>query len=335
MPSQVSMPPARDDATAKLEAAASKDAAGLCIALLGVASDAGCASARRLAAATFTRNCLRKQWGARDETTTHEPARVTPEARADVRGASLRALVAAPPDTRRLLADCLRLAATDAVGWSASGTTDARDGATVAFAAPGTDGRDRLASAAALVEDVIAVSAARAFCSFEENTTSASHGLLLAAHVASMPFQYFRDPTVAFEAAHPAAERLSASLVAPRLVPALTRAAAGGLHERPRRRAVRARRVQDHPQARARAYASSDRAGATGGGRGHRGLPAPRAPPRRVGRRSFRARSRRMFPGSPPSARCGWAPRSSPGTRTRSTRRPSRASRVRGSPSPR
>ena len=217
---------ARDDATAKLEAAASKDAAGLCIALLGVASDSGCASARRLAAATFTRNCLRKQWGARDETTTHEPARVTPEARADVRGASLRALVAAPPDTRRLLADCLRLAATDAVGWSASGTTDARDGATVAFAAPGTDGRDRLASAAALVEDVLAVSAARAFCSFEENTTSASHGLLLAAHVASMPFQYFRDPTVAFEAAHPAAERLSAALVAPRLVPALTRAAA-------------------------------------------------------------------------------------------------------------
>ncbi len=221
---------ARDDATAKLEAAASKDAAGLCIALLGVASDAGCASARRLAAATFTRNCLRKQWGARDETTTHEPARVTPEARADVRGASLRALVAAPPDTRRLLADCLRLAATDAVGWSASGTTDGRtDGATVALAAPGTDGRDRLASAAALVEDVIAVSAATtSFCSFEENTnnTSASHGLLLAAHVASMPFQYFRDPTVAFEAAHPAAERLSASLVAPRLVPALTRAAA-------------------------------------------------------------------------------------------------------------
>ena len=217
---------ARDDATAKLEAAAFKDAAGLCIALLGVASDSGCASARRLAAATFTRNCLRKQWGARDETTTREPARVTPEARADVRGASLRALVAAPPDTRRLLADCLRLAATDAVGWSASGTTDARDGATVAFAAPGTDGRDRLASAAALVEDVLAVSAARAFCSFEENTTSASHGLLLAAHVASMPFQYFRDPTVAFEAAHPAAERLSASLVAPRLVPALTRAAA-------------------------------------------------------------------------------------------------------------
>ena len=215
---------ARDDATAKLEAAAFKDAAGLCIALLGVASDSGCASARRLAAATFTRNCLRKQWGARDETTTREPARVTPEARADVRGASLRALVAAPPDTRRLLADCLRLAATDAVGWSASGTTDARDGATVAFTAPGTDGLDRLASAAALVEDVLAVSAARAFCSFEENTTSASHGLLLAAHVASMPFQYFRDPTVAFEAAHPAAERLSASLVAPRLVPALTRA---------------------------------------------------------------------------------------------------------------
>ena len=216
---------ARDDATAKLEAAASKDAAGLCIALLGVASDSGCASARRLAAATFTRNCLRKQWGARDETTT--PARVTPEARADVRGASLRALVAAPPDTRRLLADCLRLAATDAVGWSASGTTDARDGATVAFAAPGTDGLASSGGAAALVEDVLAVSAARAFCSFEENTTSASPfapGLLLAAHVASMPFQYFRDPTVAFEAAHPAAERLSATLVAPRLVPALTRA---------------------------------------------------------------------------------------------------------------
>ena len=47
---------ARDDATAKLEAAASKDAAGLCIALLGVASDAGCAPARRLAAATAVRS---------------------------------------------------------------------------------------------------------------------------------------------------------------------------------------------------------------------------------------------------------------------------------------
>ena len=218
---------ARDDATAKLEAAASKDAAGLCIALLGVASDAGCAPARRLAAATFTRNCLRKQWGARDaardDTTTNESARVTSEARADVRGASLRALVAAPQDTRRLLADCLRLAATDAVGWSASGPTGA-DGAS--SVASGTDRRltDRLTSAAALVDDVVAVSERHETLShdaFDASNAQEQGGLLLAAHVACVPFQYFRDATVAREAAHPAAEKISASLVAPKLVPAL------------------------------------------------------------------------------------------------------------------
>ena len=54
---------ARDDATAKLDTAATKDAAGLSIALLGVACDETCAPTRRLAAATFARNCLRKQWG--------------------------------------------------------------------------------------------------------------------------------------------------------------------------------------------------------------------------------------------------------------------------------
>jgi hypothetical protein len=216
---------ARDDATAKLEAAASKDAAGLCIALLGVASDAGCAPARRLAAATFTRNCLRKQWGARDaardDTTTNESARVTSEARADVRGASLRALVAAPPDTRRLLADCLRLAATDAVGWSASGPTGA-DGASSVASGTGHRLTDRLASAAALVDDVVAVS--ERHDTFSHDAFDASNtqgGLLLAAHVACVPFQYFRDATVAREAAHPAAEKMSASLVAPKLVPAL------------------------------------------------------------------------------------------------------------------
>ena len=216
---------ARDDATAKLEAAASKDAAGLCIALLGVASDAGCAPARRLAAATFTRNCLRKQWGARDaardDTTTNESARVTSEARADVRGASLRALVAAPPDTRRLLADCLRLAATDAVGWSASGPTGA-DGASSVASGTGHRLTDRLASAAALVDDVVAVS--ETHDTFSHDAFDASNtqgGLLLAAHVACVPFQYFRDATVAREAAHPAAEKMSAALVAPKLVPAL------------------------------------------------------------------------------------------------------------------
>jgi hypothetical protein len=216
---------ARDDATAKLEAAASKDAAGLCIALLGVASDAGCAPARRLAAATFTRNCLRKQWGARDaardDTTTNESARVTSEARADVRGASLRALVAAPPDTRRLLADCLRLAATDAVGWSASGPTGA-DGASSVASGTGHRLTDRLASAAALVDDVVAVSERHETFSHDAfDASNTQGGLLLAAHVACVPFQYFRDATVAREAAHPAAEKMSKSLVAPKLVPAL------------------------------------------------------------------------------------------------------------------
>ena len=50
----------RDAAAAKLDAASAKDAPGLCIALLRVASDRAHGSARRLAAGTFARNLLRK-----------------------------------------------------------------------------------------------------------------------------------------------------------------------------------------------------------------------------------------------------------------------------------
>ena len=216
---------ARDDATAKLEAAAFKDAAGLCIALLGVASDSGCASARRLAAATFTRNCLRKQWGARDETTTREPARVTPEARADVRGASC-----ARSSRRRRTPDaCSRTACASPRRTRSGGRRP--EPPTREMARPSPSPR-REPTARSSGERRRArrgrprrLRGARVLFLRRKHHERFARPLL-AAHVASMPFQYFRDPTVAFEAAHPAAERLSASLVAPRLVPALTRAAA-------------------------------------------------------------------------------------------------------------
>lgn len=205
---------ARDDATAKLDTAATKDAAGLSIALLGVACDETCAPTRRLAAATFARNCLRKQWGTRDDaldeskTETSVSGAMTPESRTLVRTAALKALVVAPIDTRRLLADCLRLAATDAVEVKSEGTTTEID---------------RFASAANLVEDVIELAAS-------SSTLLENPGLLLATHVASLPFQYFRDPTVAHENAHPATERLCEQLVVPKLVPALTELAENGTH---------------------------------------------------------------------------------------------------------
>ena len=108
---------ARDAAESKLDAASAKDAPGLCAALLAIAADPACVPARRLAAATFARNILRKAWGARDadaDVDVDAGPRIPPDARPAVRLAALSALVAAPADARRLLADCLRLASTSA-----------------------------------------------------------------------------------------------------------------------------------------------------------------------------------------------------------------------------
>lgn len=203
---------ARDDATAKLDTAAAKDVSGLCVALLGVASDKACAPTRRLAAATFARNCLRKRWGGSsrgDEleagTETGGVGGITQPARCEVRTAALKALVVAPVDTRRLLADCLRLAAHDAVAMRPSDINETE----TAFAKT-----DRFASAARLIEDVIAFATSDA----SPGALFNQPGLLLATYVASAPFQYFRDPTVAIENAHPCAERLCAALIVPRLV---------------------------------------------------------------------------------------------------------------------
>ena len=185
---------ARDAAESKLDAASAKDAPGLCAALLAIAADPACVPARRLAAATFARNILRKAWGARDTDADAGP-RFPPDARPAVRAAALSALVAAPADARRLLADCLRLASTSA----------ARDGRDASASAE--------SSASALVDDVVAAAAAV--------PGNIPPGLLLAAHVAALPFQYFRDLTVAREAPPPALERLCSDLVSPRVVPSL------------------------------------------------------------------------------------------------------------------
>ena len=193
---------ARDAAESKLDAASAKDAPGLCAALLAIAADPACVPARRLAAATFARNILRKAWGARDaDADVDAGPRIPPDARPAVRAAALSALVAAPADARRLLADCLRLASTSAA-------RDARDESASASASD---------APSALVDDVVAAAA--------NIPGTLPPGLLLAAHVAALPFQYFRDLTVAREAPPPALERLCFDLVAPRVIPALRDAA--------------------------------------------------------------------------------------------------------------
>ena len=195
---------ARDAAESKLDAASAKDAPGLCAALLAIAADPACVPARRLAAATFARNILRKAWGARDadaDVDVDAGPRIPPDARPAVRAAALSALVAAPADARRLLADCLRLASTSAA-------RDTRDESASASASD---------APSALVDDVVAAAA--------NIPGTLPPGLLLAAHVAALPFQYFRDLTVAREAPPPALERLCFDLVAPRVVPALRDAA--------------------------------------------------------------------------------------------------------------
>ena len=102
----------RDTAAAKLDAASAKDAPGLCIALLRVASDGTAPSARRLAAGTFARNLLRKAFWTADPKE-GGGASFPDASRASVRVASLDALCAAPDGpSRALLANFLRLAGT-------------------------------------------------------------------------------------------------------------------------------------------------------------------------------------------------------------------------------
>jgi len=191
----------RDAAAAKLDAASAKDAPGLCIALLRVASDGTAPSARRLAAGTFARNLLRKAFWTADPKE-GGGASFPDASRASVRVASLDALCAAPDGpSRALLADCLRLAgtapcaSTSASGVSSSTADDPR-------AALANDVCDRV--------DAIDVAS---------SPTGLSPGFLIAAHVAVRPFQYFRDASVARESAPAALERLCARVIAPHVVP--------------------------------------------------------------------------------------------------------------------
>ena len=162
------------------------------MALLGIAADPSSAPARRLAAATYSRNTLRKAWEAAPPKPedaaavsagtaaagTASSAYFPPASRAAVRAAALSALIAAPADARRLLADCLRLAGSTAVaGTTAKPSADAP----AAAAAPASD------ATSDLVDDVIGAAA---------SSSSLTPGLLLAVHAAARPFQYFRDPTV-------------------------------------------------------------------------------------------------------------------------------------------
>ena len=175
---------ARDAAESKLDAASAKLLARSCAALLAIAADPACVPARRLAAATFARGILRKAWGARDADAERRRRRrpANPPRRAPaVRAAALSALVAAPADARRLLADCL-----EACLASTSAARDTRD-----ESAPPS----RPDAPSALVDDVVAAAA--------NIPGTLPPGLLLAAHVAALPFQYFRDLTVAREAPPP------------------------------------------------------------------------------------------------------------------------------------
>ena len=188
---------ARDAASAALDAAVARDARGLCVALLGTACEATHPAARRLAAATFCRNALRKaSWGTsrggNDASGDDGTAASTPvdDDLGVVRAAALKALVAAPADARRLLADCLRLAAGPA------GTRRTDD---------------------ALVDDVVRAAS-------DPDVDVASLGFLLAVHEAARPFQYFRDPTVTREPPPAALERLCGEVVVPRVLPVLTAA---------------------------------------------------------------------------------------------------------------
>ena len=191
----------RDAAAAKLDAASAKDAPGLCIALLRVASDGTAPSARRLAAGTFARNLLRKAFWTADPKE-GGGASFPDASRASVRVASLDALCAAPDGpSRALLADCLRLAGT---------APCASTSASSVSSSTADDPRADLANDVCDRVDAIDVAS---------SPTELSPGFLIAAHVAVRPFQYFRDASVARESAPAALERLCARVIAPHVVP--------------------------------------------------------------------------------------------------------------------
>ena len=193
----------RDAAAAKLDAASAKDAPGLCIALLRVASDRAHGSARRLAAGTFARNLLRKAFWTPEK----DGASFPDASRAPIRVAALDALCAAPDGpSRALIAECLRLAG--AVPASAfGGSSHFTDRASSSSPASSEDPRADLAL------DVCEHLARH------ESSFVSSSGFLLATHAAARPFQYFRDAATAREAAPEALETLCGKVIAPHVVP--------------------------------------------------------------------------------------------------------------------
>ena len=208
----------RDAAASKLAAAAGKDAMALCVALLSIACDVeaegrdpSASATRRLAAATYARNTLRKARAGDASIALPSPRALT--------SAALRALVKAPSDTRRLIADCLSTATTT----SSSSSGDASSGdAAAAFAASSSSSDD--AASLELVHEVAALIKAGA------GDDTVNPGGLLATHAAAARFQYFRDLTAAKEATPAALETLAAEVLAPVIVPACA-AAANALRE--------------------------------------------------------------------------------------------------------
>ncbi|ACO67875.1 predicted protein [Micromonas commoda] len=197
----------RDAAAAKLDAASAKDAPGLCIALLRVASDDAHGSARRLAAGTFARNLLRKAFW-----TPEKDGASFPDAyRAAVRVAALDALCVAPDGpSRALIAECLRLAGAvpaSAIGGSSQFTDITSSSSEDPRADLALDVCERLAKRGSFA-------AAK-----HESSFVLSPGFLLATHAAARPFQYFRDAAKAREAAPEALETLCVKVIAPHVVP--------------------------------------------------------------------------------------------------------------------
>ena len=155
--------------------------------------------------------------------------RVPLESRPFVRRAALAALIAAPAETRRLLAECLRLASILDRGDASPGGADPASAAR----APSSSFVPPLEThGAALVDDVLAALESRPGPVRPARSEPAPRRARRGA-----PFQYFRDPRRR-PTRRRALERLCASFATPVLLPALQRAARG----RPATRAPRARR---------------------------------------------------------------------------------------------
>ena len=194
----------RDAAAAKLDAASAKDAPGLCIALLRVASDRAHGSARRLAAGTFARNLLRKAFWTPRRTARRSRTHLAPPS------ASRRSMRSAPRPTGHRA----RSSPSASASRARSRPPRSED--------PRIHLSDRASSSSPASSEDPRADLALDVCerlARHESSFVSSSGFLLATHAAARPFQYFRDAATAREAAPEALETLCGKVIAPHVVP--------------------------------------------------------------------------------------------------------------------